>query len=89
MVSLQTEALIKGESETSVARESAREQMKTHPSWQEGKGWKSTLNNLRLFLQPHYSFNLLKPWLSVFFSPRVLHLFENFPRSILSGHFLE
>jgi hypothetical protein len=33
--------------------------MKAHPEWQEKKGWKSILNNLRLFLQPLYYFNLL------------------------------
>jgi hypothetical protein len=37
-----------------------------HPSWDEGKGWKNLLNNLRLVLQPYQFFNLLQPWLTVF-----------------------
>jgi SRSO17 transposase len=73
MVSLQTEEF--KNSETSSSTEAAREQMKKHPEWQEGKGWKTTLNNLRLFLQPRYYFNLLKPWLLVFLTPQILHLF--------------
>jgi len=30
------------------------------------RGWKSTLNNLRLVVQPLIFFNLIKPWLAVF-----------------------
>jgi hypothetical protein len=37
-----------------------------HQSWDEGKGWKNLLNNLRLVIQPYQFFNLLKPWLAVF-----------------------
>jgi SRSO17 transposase len=37
-----------------------------HPLWDEGKGWKNFLNNLRLVIQPYQFFNLLKPWLTVF-----------------------
>jgi SRSO17 transposase len=37
-----------------------------HQFWDEGKGWKNLLNNLRLVLQPYQFFNLLKPWLAVF-----------------------
>jgi SRSO17 transposase len=37
-----------------------------HPLWDEGKGWKNLLNNLRLVLQPYQFFNLLQPWLTVF-----------------------
>jgi len=36
------------------------------PLWDEGKGWKNLLNNLRLVLQPYQFFNLLQPWLTVF-----------------------
>lgn len=35
--------------------------------WWDGKGgWKSTLNNLQLIVQPYIFFNLLKPWLEIF-----------------------
>jgi hypothetical protein len=72
-VSLQTEEF--KNSETSSSTEATREQMKKHPEWQEGKGGQTALNNLRLFLQPRYYFNLLKPWLLVFSTPQILHLF--------------
>ncbi|MEG3440405.1 hypothetical protein V0288_24975 [Pannus brasiliensis CCIBt3594] len=49
--------------------------MKKHPEWRETKSGKSTLNNLRLFLQPLYYFNLLKPWSAVLFTPHILRLF--------------
>jgi hypothetical protein len=38
----------------------------SHPGWDNGKGWKNILNNLRLILQPFTLFNLIQPWLSVF-----------------------
>lgn len=37
-----------------------------HPWWDFNLGWKSTLNNLRLIVQPYIFFNLIKPWLDVF-----------------------
>ena len=42
-----------------------------HPLWDEGKGWKNLLNNLRLVLQPYQFFNLLQPWLTVFHINRI------------------
>lgn len=40
-----------------------------HPWWDSGQGWKNTLNNLRLILQPYILFCLLLPWLLVFDIP--------------------
>lgn len=37
-----------------------------HAWWDFKKGWKSTLNNLRLIVGPYVFFNLIKPWLVVF-----------------------
>ena len=37
-----------------------------HSWWETGQTWKSSLNNLRLIIQPLIFFNLLQPWLSVF-----------------------
>jgi SRSO17 transposase len=37
-----------------------------HLWWDEKKGWKNLLNNLRLIIQPFVYFNLIKPWLEVF-----------------------
>ncbi len=37
-----------------------------HPQWNHESGWKNTLNNLRLIIQPLLLFWLIYPWLSVF-----------------------
>ena len=37
-----------------------------HIWWDFNLGWKSTLNNLRLFVQPYIFFNLIQPWLTIF-----------------------
>jgi hypothetical protein len=98
MVSLQTEELKTSSNQTSTSAKAAKEKMKIHPGWQERKGWKSNLTNLRIFLQLLYYFNLLKPGLSVLFTPGILQLFcrlflthpvDNFSaRSNLSERFL-
>lgn len=46
-----------------------------HPWWNNGNGWNSILNNLRLIIQPFVLFNLIKPWLKVYTIPQ---LFEGF-----------
>lgn len=43
----------------------------SHPWWDNGKGWKNILNNLRLILQPFTLFNLIQPWLTVFSIPQL------------------
>jgi SRSO17 transposase len=43
----------------------------SHPWWDNGKGWKNILNNLRLILQPFTLFNLIQPWLTVFSIPEL------------------
>lgn len=42
-----------------------------HPDWSQSRGWKQTLNNLRLIIQPHVILNLLQPWLNLFPIPRL------------------
>ncbi|GFE72129.1 hypothetical protein CFPU101_47390 [Chroococcus sp. FPU101] len=37
-----------------------------HPWWNQHKGWKNLLNNLRLIIQPMVFCCLITPWLSVF-----------------------
>lgn len=68
LVSLHSEQLLKlaPQSESRFA---------SHPWWNQGNGWNSILNNLRLILQPFILFNLIKPWLAVFTVPK---LFEGF-----------
>lgn len=43
----------------------------SHPWWDNGKGWKNILNNLRLIAQPFILFNLIYPWLTVFPIPQL------------------
>jgi SRSO17 transposase len=75
MVSLQSEQFNQpGKANLDLAKP-AKEEIKKHPWWDEGKGWKNILNNLRLFLQPLCYFNLLKPWLVVVFSPQIIRWF--------------
>jgi SRSO17 transposase len=42
-----------------------------HEWWDFRGGWKSTLNNLRLIIQPYGFFNLIKPWLTIFNIPNL------------------
>jgi SRSO17 transposase len=37
-----------------------------HPQWNHEYGWKNSLNNLRLIIQPILLFWLIYPWLSIF-----------------------
>lgn len=70
MVSLQSEQLSESKEANLDLANPAKEEIKKHPWWNQGKGWKNILNNLRLFVQPLCYFNLLKPWLVVVFSPQ-------------------
>lgn len=46
-----------------------------HPWWDNQRGWKNLLNNLRLVLEPWIAFNRLKRWLSVFQLPDLVRGF--------------
>jgi len=37
-----------------------------HQQWNHQTGWKNTLNNLRLIIQPLFLFWLIYPWLDIF-----------------------
>jgi hypothetical protein len=74
-VSLQSEALNKCRKPPNTLVQSAQEKMQKHLKWNKGKGWKNTLNNLRLFIEPLCYFNLLKPWLVVIFTLQILLVF--------------
>ncbi len=43
-----------------------------HQQWDYGSGWKNTLNNLRLILQPILMLWLVFPWLDVFPNSKLL-----------------
>jgi len=75
MVSLQSEQLSESKEANLDLANPAKEEIKKHPWWNQGKGWKNILNNLRLFIQPLCYFNLLKPWLVVVFSSQIIRLF--------------
>jgi SRSO17 transposase len=60
-----------------------------HAWWNEAKGWKNLLNNLRLVLQPFIFYNLIQPWLKVFVIPQLtsgfaqlITLMNQFPGAI-------
>lgn len=75
MVGLQSEALNEPREEPEPLTKFAQDEMQKHPWWNQGKSWKNTLNNLRLFIQPLCYFNQLKPWLVVIFTPHLLRVF--------------
>jgi hypothetical protein len=43
-----------------------------HKQWNQECGWKNTLNNLRLIIQPLVLLGLVYPWLDVFPNPELL-----------------
>lgn len=43
-----------------------------HQQWNHHSGWKNTLNNLRLIVQPLLLFWLIYPWLDIFPNPHLL-----------------
>ncbi len=48
------------------AQENNHVDFSNHPRWNHESGWKNTLNNLRLIIQPLLLFWLIYPWLSMF-----------------------
>jgi SRSO17 transposase len=48
-----------------------------HKWWDQGKGWKNLLNNLRLIIQPAVFYCLLAPWLGVFALPSLQQGFQS------------
>lgn len=53
-----------------------------HRDWVASSGWKHTLNNLRLLLQPYVALWVLLPWLSVFALPALAHTLQRLVASI-------
>ncbi len=66
MVSLQTPVL---QTPASSVRPVETSVVAQHPDWLTSSGWKHTLNNLRLLIQPFVALWVLLPWLSVFALP--------------------
>lgn len=64
MVSLHSEQM-----HSSAPKSSSK--LAAHPWWDDDKGWKNILNNLRLIIQPFILFNLIQPGLTVFPIPQL------------------
>jgi SRSO17 transposase len=71
LVSFQCPALQSGQeaSEPPAHESTPVDRFPKHPWWDSGQGWKNTLNNLRLILQPYVYFCLLLPWMLLFDIP--------------------
>ncbi|MEJ6485996.1 hypothetical protein N0Y54_32820, partial [Nostoc punctiforme UO1] len=67
---LRWDALMWAERQIFITREKGSDSG-VHPWWDDGKGWKNILNNLRLIIQPFTLFNLIFPWLTVFPIPQL------------------
>lgn len=73
--------------------EQVSQKFSEHQQWDEKKGWKNILNNLRLILLPLLCFNLIKPWLKIFPIPqltlgltRLIALMDLFPPAIFISY---
>jgi hypothetical protein len=61
-----------------VKKEEAQEKFHQHTWWNHSKGWKNTLNNFRLMIQPYVYYYLLGGWLEVFDLPFLKGGFTHF-----------
>jgi len=92
MVSLHSQTLMptsRSPDNTSATSTSVASKFSTHAWWNQGKGWKNLLNNLRLVIQPFICFNLIQPCLKVFPFPslslafsRLIALMNHFPSAV-------
>ena len=53
-------------SDSNISSEELITDFSLHQQWSDKKGWKSTLNNFRLIIQPTIIFWMIVPWLEVF-----------------------
>jgi hypothetical protein len=69
MISLNSQAFLalnqSGQIPTEI-KENSFVDFSNHKQWNQKSGWKNTLNNLRLILQPLLLFWLIHPWLDIF-----------------------
>jgi len=93
LVSLHTSSLHQPQPQPSTQRGAQPQaivfKLTLHPNWNPAGGWKQTLNNLRLVIQPSVILNLLQPWLNLFPIPRLsaglaclIALMNRFPGSL-------
>ncbi|MHC5829751.1 MAG: IS701 family transposase, partial [Nostoc sp.] len=69
MISLNSQAFLalnqSGQIPTKI-KENSFVDFSNYKQWNQESGWKNTLNNLRLILQPLLLFWLIYPWLEIF-----------------------
>jgi hypothetical protein len=75
--STQTAELCPPPERSATQLEDSQEEFHQHQWWNPGKGWKATLNNVRLIIQPYVSYCLILPWLHVFVIPSFQEGFEH------------
>jgi len=73
MVSLNSQPFLGlNQQQTSKEKKKNSVDFSIHQQWDCGRGWKNTLNNLRLILQPTLVLWLIFPWLEVFPNSQLL-----------------
>lgn len=58
-------------------QQSQRSDFSAHQQWNHDSGWKNTLNNLRLIVQPLFLFWSIYPWLDIFPNSDLLPQFNH------------
>ena len=80
LVSLHTSALRQPQGQSAIQCNTQPEAMALklaqHSGWNQSKGWKSALNNLRSVIEPSIILNVLEPWLNLFPIPRLTAVLE-------------
>jgi len=69
MISLNSQAFLSSNQSHSIEpelKENSSVDFSNHQQWNHQTGWKNTLNNLRLIIQPLFLFWLIYPWLDIF-----------------------
>lgn len=67
MISLNTKVFGSlSQSQTAPDSNEVHQDFPRHPHWNHQRGWKNTLNNLRLIIQPLILLWLVFPWLTIF-----------------------
>jgi SRSO17 transposase len=79
MISLNSKAFLSLNQSTPIEQEILKrnsEKFSNHEQWNQENGWKNTLNNLRLIIQPLILFWLIYPWLNIFPNSNLLRGFN-------------
>ena len=66
MISLNSQVFVQRQPQGTESSNSEPSDCHLHQHWNHKGGWKNTLNNLRLLIQPTILFGLISPWLDIF-----------------------